>query len=160
MRGTILGFDSASGEGVINDGGGGRVKFGYDGWKGPGEPAPGRHVDFDVAEGRAVDIYAVPGGIAGDPDNAALVSGIISLVCAILTFVLGPFGIFTLIAAIVFGIKGKNQGAGLPDKTGYYLSVAGLVISAVALILVVLTLAACVGLIGLIGLGTAGFGWS
>lgn len=152
MRGTILGFDPGTGEGVINDPGGTRVRFSADAWKGPGEPTRGRHVDYDLAEGRAVDIYGVPGGLDGDPANAALVSGIVSLSCAILTFVLGPFGIFTLVAAIVFGVKGRNEGRGLEDRTGYYLSIAGLLISAAALLVVLLTIAACAGLIGLVSI--------
>jgi hypothetical protein len=157
MRGTILGFDPGSGEGVINDTAGTRFKFSRDDWKGPGDPTAGRVVDFDIAGDRATDIYVVPG--TGSPIDftgqsvaqSAMTAGIISLVCAVLSFVLGPFGIFTLVASVIFGIKGKNAGRDLPDKTAYYLSIAGLAISAVALLIVLLALAACVGMVGILG---------
>ena len=60
MRGTILGFDAASGTGAITDATGGRVRFGRDAWRSPGEPVPGRAVDFEVEGGEAVDIFLVP----------------------------------------------------------------------------------------------------
>jgi hypothetical protein len=162
MRGTILGYNPTSGEGIITDHTGARVKFTRDAWKSPGEPLAGRNVDYEPAGDQATDIYLVPGSTGdllgldvGNENNVAVTAGIISLICAVLTFILGPFGIFTLIAAIIFGIKGKNAGRDLADKTGYYLSVAGLVISAVALAITVLALAACVGFIGLIGMSSA-----
>jgi hypothetical protein len=150
MRGTILGFDAASGEGVINDLSGGRYKFSRDEWKSPGDPFAGRLVDFETDGDRATAIFLVPGSgnplnfSMGDDDaKSAMTSGIISIVCAIASFVVGPLAIFTLVASIVFGIKGKNAGANLPDKTAYYLSLAGLIISAIILIGFVLLLAMC-----------------
>lgn len=163
MRGTILGFDMGAGEGVITDGEGKRVKFARTDWKGAGEPLAGRPVDYDDAEGRAVDIFPVPGmnvlsSFDGqDPAKQAMIYGIVSLSCAVLTFFLGPIGIITVVIALVFGIKGKNAGRNLPDKTAYYLSIAGLVLSAIALTLVLLALSACVGMVGLLGgLGSLG----
>ncbi|MES2445461.1 MAG: hypothetical protein V4574_21755 [Pseudomonadota bacterium] len=163
MRGTILGFDAASGTGAINDLSGGRLRFGADAWRGPGEPIPGRLVDFEVADGEAIDIYPVPGGGGAgpigfggdDPARSAMTAGIISLVCALVSFVIPHLGIFTLVAAVAFGIKGKNLGRDLPDRTAYYLSIAGLLISSLALLVILLTLAACVGVLGVIGLSTA-----
>lgn len=164
MRGTILGFDATSGTGAITDATGGRLRFGRDAWRSPGEPVPGRAVDFEVEGNEAVDIFLVPGsgglGFGGDdPAKSAMTAGIISLVCAIVSFVIPHIGIFTLIAAVAFGIKGKNLGRDLPDKTAYYLSIAGLLISGIALLVILLTLAACVGAIGLIGLSSAGWHW-
>lgn len=159
MRGTILGFDAATGTGAITDATGGRLKFDRDAWRSPGEPVPGRAVDFEVEGGEAIDIFLVPGGGLGfgsdDPAKSAMTAGIISLVCAIVSFVIPHIGIFTLVAAVAFGIKGKNLGRDLPDKTAYYLSIAGLLISGIALLVILLTLAACVGVIGLIGLSSA-----
>jgi hypothetical protein len=159
MRGTILGFDAASGTGAITDAAGGRLRFGRDAWRSPGEPVPGRAVDFEVEGGEAVDIFLVPGaglGFSGDdPAKSAMTAGIISLVCALVSFVIPHIGIFTLVAAVAFGIKGKNLGRDLPDRTPYYLSIAGLLISGIALLVILLTLAACVGVIGLIGLSSA-----
>lgn len=157
MRGTILGFDAASGSGAITDAAGKRLRFGRDAWRSPGEPVPGRAVDFEVADGEAVDIFLVPGGFnfgTDDPAKSAMTAGIISLTCALLSFMLHAFGILTLIVAVGFGIKGKNLGRGLPDRTPYYLSVAGLVLAGLQLLVIVLTLAACASVIGLIGVGT------
>jgi hypothetical protein len=166
MRGTVLGFDAAAGTGAINDLSGGRLRFRREEWRSPGEPVPGRLVDFEVVEGEATEIFVVPGsggaldfGGADSPPSA-MTAGVISLACALLSFVAPHVGIFLLIAAVVFGIKGKNLGRDLPDKTAYYLSVAGLAISAVALGLVLLTLAACVGMIGLIGFASSSPFWN
>lgn len=161
MRGTILGFDAASGTGAITDATGGRLRFVRDAWRSPGEPVPGRAVDFEVEGGEAVDIFLVPGaglGFGGDdPARSAMTAGIISLVCALVSFVIHPIGIITLLVAVYFGIKGKNLGRDLPDRTAYYLSIAGLLISGVALLVILLALAACASVIGLIGLSSAGY---
>jgi hypothetical protein len=157
MRGTILGFDAASGTGAINDASGGRLKFSRDAWRSPGEPVPGRAVDFEVVDGEAVDIFLVPGGFnfgTDDPAKSAMTAGAVSLGCALLSPFLHVFGILTLIVAIGFGIKGKNLGRALPDRTPYFLSIAGLVLAGLQLLVVVLGLAACASLIGLIGVST------
>lgn len=157
MRGTILGYESAGGEGVINNDAGERIKFARTEWKGAGEPIAGRQVDYDLADGRAVDIFPVPGtsmlpSFEGqDPGRQAMIFGIISLACAILSFFLGAVGIVTIVIALIFGVKGKNAGRDLPDRTGYYLSVAGLVIVAIAVILGLFALAAFVGVLGVLG---------
>jgi hypothetical protein len=159
MRGTILGFDAASGTGAITDATGGRLKFGRDAWRSPGEPVPGRAVDFEVEGGEAVDIFLVPGGSGlgfggDDPARSAMTAGIISLSCALISFVIHPLGILTLLVAVGFGIKGKNLGRDLPDRTAYYLSIAGLLIAGLQLLVILLALTACAGLVGLIGLST------
>lgn len=161
MRGTILGFDAATGTGAITDAGGARVRFSRDAWRNPGEPVPGSAVDFELIDGEASDIYLVPGRRAAvpdgeDPARAAMTAGIISLSCALLSFVLHGLGIVTLIVAIGFGIKGKNLGRDLPDRTPYYLSMTGLVIASCYLIAILLLLTACAGVVGLIGLSTFG----
>jgi len=157
MRGTILGFDAASGTGAITDATGKRLRFGREAWRSPGEPVPGRAVDFEVEGNEAVDIFLIPGGLnfgADDPARSAMTAGIISLSCALLSFVLHAFGILTLIVAIGFGIKGKNLGRDLPDRTPYYLSMAGLVIASFYLLAIVLMLTACASVIALLGFGT------
>lgn len=157
MRGTVLGFDPASGTGVITDAGGARVNFSREEWKSPGEPLAGRHVDFELEGDRAVGIFLIPGSGSAfdfsgqDVAQSAMTAGIVSLVCAVLSFVLGPLGPFTLIVAIIFGIKGKNAGRDLPDKTAYYLSLAGLWISGIALVMILLVLATCTAAIGWLG---------
>jgi hypothetical protein len=157
MRGTILGFDAASGTGAITDSTGKRLRFTRDAWRSPGEPVPGRAVDFEVADGEAADIFLIPGGFnfgSDDPAKSAMTAGIVSLACALLSFPLHAFGIITLIAAIGFGIKGKNLGRDLPDRTPYYLSIAGLTIAGLYLLAIVLLLTACASFVGLLGLST------
>lgn len=162
MRGTILGYDAAAGTGAINDLTGGRVRFRREAWRSPGEPVAGRLVDYEIADGEAIEIFTVPGSgnpfdMSGDdPARAAMTAGIISLACAVASFVIPFIGPITLIVSIVFGIKGKNLGRDLPDKTPYYLSLAGLIISGLALAVTILALAACVGVVGLIGLSGGG----
>lgn len=157
MRGTILGFDGGSGEGIITDSEGRRIKFARTEWKSPGEPVPGRAVDFDMEDERATGIFIVPGSgnpldIGNqEPARQATTYGIISLVCGIVTFFLGPIGIVTVVLAVVFGVKGKNIGMNLSDKTGYYLSVGGLVLAGIALLITLIALTACASLLGLAG---------
>ncbi len=109
MRGTILGYDAAAGTGAINDLAGGRLKFTREAWRSPGEPAPGRLVDFEVIDGEAAEIFLVPGGgnpfdlNGDDPARAAMTAGIISLSCAVISFVIPFIGYVTLIVSVVFG---------------------------------------------------------
>ncbi|WP_025290861.1 hypothetical protein [Sphingomonas sanxanigenens] len=154
MRGTVLGFDPAIGEGVIATEDGGRVRFVRAAWRSPGEPLPGRLVDYALAEDGAIDIFVVPGtagalvaGGAEPPERRGIIYGAVSLSCALFTYMLGPFGVLTVIPALVFGIMGRNAGRGLADRTGYYLSTAGLVLALIALLLVVMTVAAVFGFI-------------
>lgn len=162
MRGQILGYDENARSGVISGDSGDRVPFTIAEWKSTDLPKPGMKVDFDLVEGSASQIYAVPGStnpldaIGGDqpPEKQALTYGIISLVSAVLTYVLGPLGLITLVIALIFGFKGKKIGANLADKTGYYLSIAGIIISLIGFIVLFLALAACGTMIG--GLGAIG----
>lgn len=157
MRGTILGYDPTKFEGVITNGDGQRISFARSEWKSPGEPAPGRQVDFELTENRAMGIFIVLGtgspiSLEGqEPAKQATIFGAISLVCGVVTFFLGPLGLITVGLAVFFGLKGKNIGANLPDKTGYYLSIAGLILSAIALLITLIALAAVVGILGVVG---------
>lgn len=153
MRGTILGFDAASGAGAITDATGKRLRFSRDAWRSPGEPVPGRAVDFEVADGEAIDIFLIPGGFslgADEPARAAMTAGIVSLSCALISFVIHPLIVLALPVAIGFGLRGRSLGRDLPDRTAYYLSVAGLAIAAFQLVVIILLLSACAGVIGLL----------
>ena len=58
MQGTVLGFSTDSGDGVINGADGGRYKFTASAWKGEDAPRAGIGVDFEVSpNGEALDIY-------------------------------------------------------------------------------------------------------
>ena len=157
MRGTILGYDAASGTGAITDAAGKRLRFGRDAWRSPGEPVPGRAVDFEVADGEAVDIFLIPGSFnfgTDEPARSAMTAGIVSLSCALISFVIHPLIVIALPVAIVFGIKGRNLGRDLPDRTAYFISVAGLAIAAFQLVAILVVLSACAGVIGLLGLSS------
>jgi len=157
VRGTILGYDSATGEGVITDLDGGRVGFVRGDWKSPGEPLPGRQVDFEIVGGRATGIFVVPGTAGalapnggGDLERRATIYGGVSLTCGLLTYLLGPLGLVTVVPGLIFGVMGKNAGSALTDRTGYYLSVAGLVLSAIALVLCLAFIGIFAGFLGLL----------
>ena len=60
---------------------------------------------------------------------------------------------------VLIGIKGRDAGRNLPDKTAYYLSIAGLWISGFAIAVLILVLAACVGLLGVAGLSGGLIRW-
>lgn len=155
MRGTVLGYDPVGGEGVIAVEGDLRVPFTRAAWRSPGEPLPGRLVDYALVEGWGADIYVVPGtsgawvSTGEPPERRAVIYGAISLTCALLTYMIGPFGILTVIPALVFGMMGRAAGRGVADRTGYYLSIAGLVLSLIALLLAVMVIAAVLGFIGI-----------
>ena len=159
MRGTILGVDSTNGEGVVTDASGVRHTFSATDWKSGGIPAVGQAVDYSINGDRASDVYAVPGaalgggypgGMAapGDPlFKQAQTSGIIALVAGILSWtILIWIGLVPAVVAIIFGIKGKNQGAGLPSKGPYYMSIAGLVLGVLNIVMGIFFLVACGGL--------------
>ncbi len=150
MRGTVLGFDPTNGTGVILDADGSRVSFARHDWLSPGEPRPGSVIDFTPVESRATEIFLFPGGAVGggaDDERKAMTFGILSLVCAIMIFI--PYiGLFALIASVVFGIIGRNVGRDLPDKMGYYLSIAGLVISGIWLVIIITVIVACTSFVG------------
>lgn len=88
MRGTILGFDQLSGEGTISGDNGERATFRGAEWKSTlSQLRPGSLVDYEVSDGKAVNIYAVPGGShAGADEKSNIVAGLLALF-------LGPLGI-------------------------------------------------------------------
>lgn len=56
MKGKILGYSDADG-GAISGDDGMRYRFAISDWRGAGVPGAGGLVDFDMADGRAIDIY-------------------------------------------------------------------------------------------------------
>ncbi len=88
MRGTILGFDTRSGEGKISADDGARYSFARGEWHGKTPPNAGQHIDFEASGGDAVAIYPVRGGArplaAYDRNRVA---------AALLAFFLGALGI-------------------------------------------------------------------
>lgn len=57
MIGEIIHFDDAQQQGTIRDEKGGEHPFDLVGWRGRGLPGPGVAVDFEVRDGRAVQVF-------------------------------------------------------------------------------------------------------
>lgn len=73
MKGDILGYSDVDG-GAITGEDGARYRFGKSDWRGADLPVAGGRVDFDVADGRAIDIYplAGTGQLAASPVTAPM----------------------------------------------------------------------------------------
>ncbi|MBE2168364.1 MULTISPECIES: hypothetical protein [Cobetia] len=57
MIGEIIHFDDAEQQGTIRDEKGGEHAFDLVGWRGRGLPGPGLAVDFELRDGRAVQVF-------------------------------------------------------------------------------------------------------
>ncbi|MCK8068344.1 hypothetical protein [Cobetia sp. 1CM21F] len=57
MIGEIIHFDDAEQQGTIRDEKGGEHVFDLVGWRGRGLPGPGLAVDFELRDGRAVQVF-------------------------------------------------------------------------------------------------------
>jgi hypothetical protein len=57
MKGTILDFSVQAGDGIISGDDNNRYKFSGTEWKASDAPARGQRVDFDIANGRATEVY-------------------------------------------------------------------------------------------------------
>ena len=157
MRGTVLGFDTTTGEGAVSDASGIRHGFSTADWKSGGTPMTGQSVDYSISGDRATDVYVVPGatgtmgggmGAPVDPlFKQAQTNGIIALVAGILAWTLLFFiALIPDVIAIIWGIKAKNQGKGLPTKGPYYMGMTGLILGVVNIVVWVLFMVACGGL--------------
>jgi TM2 domain-containing membrane protein YozV len=94
MRGQILGVDRTSGDAQVTGEDGKRYRFRRDDWDDPVGPAVGAMVDFDIADGRAVSVYRVPGSVpAVQAAQRPRASDKNKIVAALLAFFLGPLGI-------------------------------------------------------------------
>jgi TM2 domain-containing membrane protein YozV len=97
MRGTVLGVDTRTGDGIVAGEDGRRYAFKPDDWAARGEPAVGMEVDFETHEKRALTIFPVPGTVpaplsdagAREPDGGDRNK----LIAALLAFLIGPIGI-------------------------------------------------------------------
>jgi hypothetical protein len=184
MRGTILGYDNMTGEGMVRDDADNRYRFHGSAWRAQGgPPVPGSMVDFQVRDGIAQDIVPAHGAMGGHGQSGygqgnygqpgygqggygmggygqteaakkALTYGIISLVCSLVSMVLGILGFITIIPAIIFGYKAVKLGKHQQDKTGYYLGLAGLILGIIGVFLLLIVVV--LGIAFFSALGTAG----
>ena len=98
MRGTVLGVDTRTGDGIVTGEDGRRYSFKPLDWAARGEPAVGMQVDFEVHESRALSIFPVPGTspppVAAAPARAPARSDDRNkYIAALIAFLIGPLGI-------------------------------------------------------------------
>ena len=93
MRGQILGVDRKTGDAQVTGEDGQRYRFRQDDWADPVGPAVGALVDFDIADGRAVSVYRVPGTVPAVHEAPRRRTDRNKFVAAILAFFLGLLGI-------------------------------------------------------------------
>jgi TM2 domain-containing membrane protein YozV len=97
MRGTVLGVDTRTGDGIVAGEDGRRYAFKPADWAARGEPAVGLQVDFETHENRALTLFPVPGTtpapIAGPHPPARARSESDKVVAALLAFLLGTLGV-------------------------------------------------------------------
>ncbi len=93
MRGQILGVDRKTGDAQVTGEDGRRYRFRPDDWADPIGPAVGALVDFDIADGRAVSVYRVPGTVPAAHEAPRRRTDRNRFVAAILAFFLGLLGI-------------------------------------------------------------------
>jgi hypothetical protein len=157
MRGMVLGFDPVSGEGVVNDESGARYGFDTSAWRGRSLPVAGETIDFEARDGRAFDVFPLPGAaqatgpgaaLRSDPDRQAMLWGGLSIGFALLSAVLPVAGLFTSGFAIFFGLKAKRMKPQLTEKAGYFMGLAGLVLGFLTLF-AQLSVMGCVALLGM-----------
>lgn len=123
MDGRVLHFAADEQTGLIRGSDGQRYPFAAADWRSPHPPAPGDGVDFDVAEGGAVEIFLVaraPAAAAARPreDAAAyvkrrpaLVFAVLILIGCMLPFLSVPFFSMTLFS--------------LPSTASFFINLAG-----------------------------------
>lgn len=86
MRGRVLGFNMATGEGDIAGDDQQRYRFTRADWRDDLRPVPGQAVDFQTDGNHAISIYRVAGSAAMSGDKNKIVA-------ALLAFFLGGLGI-------------------------------------------------------------------
>jgi len=123
MDGRVLHYDPAEEAGLIRGSDAERYPFAAADWRSPQPPAAGDGVDFEVAEGRAVEIFliapppaAVPARPAGDlpayvKRRPALVLALLILIGCMLPFLSVPFFSMTLFS--------------LPSTASFFINLAG-----------------------------------
>jgi hypothetical protein len=143
MDGRVLHYDPAEEAGLIRGSDGERYAFAAGDWRSPHSPAAGDGVDFDVAEGRAVEIFLVAQAPAAAParpreDAAtyvkrrpALIFALVILLGCMLPFLSVPFFSMTLFslpstASFFINLAGAFGGNAEPGMAGVRAAVSSL----------------------------------
>jgi TM2 domain-containing membrane protein YozV len=93
MRGQVLGMDVRTGAGLVAGDDGHRYTFGPEDWAQHGEPVIGQAVDFETAQGRALNIFPLVAAPVVTPAPAAPANDRNKIVAALLAFFFGTLGI-------------------------------------------------------------------
>lgn len=93
MRGQVLGMDVRTGAGLVAGDDGRRYTFGPEDWAQRGEPAIGQTVDFETAEGRALNIFPLPVAAPAVAPPPAPATDRNRIVAALIAFFFGTLGI-------------------------------------------------------------------
>lgn len=118
MEGRVLGFDSQTKEGAIKGKDGNRYQFSLDSWNNDKVPSYDMLIDFEVSEGKAINIFPIKDQDAADNK---MLFGIISL---LITFFLGFIG--TLISRLALA-KHSFSKSSLAIFIHFIISMIGLI---------------------------------
>jgi hypothetical protein len=133
MQGQILQVDTVARTGIVLGDDGNRYSFGAADWKAADMPAAGATVDFVPSEGRATEIFSLPGfGAAAQPrtvyvqpppqavaQNNSQLLGWLGVACLVLGFIIP---ILPTIAAFILGLIGADTAKRHRDSTGLVVS--------------------------------------
>ena len=107
MQGKLLEFSMRDG-GIVSGDDGQRYRFDAPAWSSPGAPLAGQRVDFDIQDGRALDVFAVLGtGATGS--KSRVTAGLLAFFLGGLgghKFYLGHTGLGILYIVLTFTIIG------------------------------------------------------
>jgi hypothetical protein len=139
MRGSVIRFDEASGNGLISGDDGKRYDFSERMWSDrSNRPAAGVTVDFETHGQSAKDIFAVrstpaPAGArsnTGEASNNGNLLGGLSIGAALLGFV-PAFGFIFSVAGLILGIIARKQGKAANNNTGKLMGGIGIALSCI-----------------------------
>jgi hypothetical protein len=141
MRGIVLGYNEASGEGVATAKDGERFSFSRSDWKSPTLPRVGLGVDFSAQEGKAFEIYALPEGsdngtgmtVRSDQAQQAFRLGGVSLACGVIGIFVPFLGLLLAVFALVTGVKAFKKGRQYNDQAGQIMGLIGSIIGGLTL---------------------------
>ena len=151
MEGQILQVEPGQRSGLILGADGNRYGFSSPDWKPSDAPATGLRVDFVATDGRATEIFALPGQANAPPAPAAMsqpagmvnegssvMLGLIGIGCLLLGFVIP---VLPTVVAFILGLVGADSAKRHNNNTGLILSrvawIGALILMAIGVLLLV-----------------------